>query len=255
MNQSSDLILRKLYSGFGRNAPKADPVNDGKGTIKSLEMDNFKLTRSLDLIQKKLDTYDKSNLTMAQKNAIKPLLLERQEIQNKISFNRGSILLLRKSINVHETTKDTNTVVSNIKNLNIATKELSSQQDLGDVDSIMNDLSEIIDDTTDFQESLSTNPLSGNQPTGDDLFNDFINEDEPIGIREEVVIIEKKQPVLTQPRTNKQFKDSFYKESEYDELEKLEVAQTRSKFTVYNRNKSKGGGGGNNDIEKSYGFT
>src|SRR4029079_9598277 len=142
----------------------------------------------------------------------------RAELKQKIQFNNNSILLMRKSINVHDTTKVTQTVVSNIKNLNIATKELSTQQDVGNVDNIMNDLSELMDDNNDFQDALSTNPLS-NQPTTDDLLNEFINEDVVINVKEDPEPLPpQKKPLLINKPKNPEFNQSSYDDNLYKEL-------------------------------------
>lgn len=253
-NRPSDVIIKGLFSGFSNNKVQSDPVHDTRGTISQLEMDNLKNTRSLDQIQKKLDRYDKDRLTTSQKDSIKPLLAERAELKQKIQFNNNSILLMRKSINVHDTTKVTQTVVSNIKNLNIATKELSTQQDVGNVDNIMNDLSELMDDNNDFQDALSTNPLS-NQPTTDDLLNEFINEDVVINVKEdpEPSLPTQKKPLLINKPKNPEFNQSSYDDNLYKELDSIKVPPSKFKVAVYNKTTTTNKN--NNNIENHLGWT
>lgn len=251
-NRPSDVIIKGLFSGFSNNKVQSDPVHDTRGTISQLEMDNLKNTRSLDQIQKKLDRYDKDRLTTSQKDSIKPLLAERAELKQKIQFNNNSILLMRKSINVHDTTKVTQTVVSNIKNLNIATKELSTQQDVGNVDNIMNDLSELMDDNNDFQDALSTNPLS-NQPTTDDLLNEFINEDVVINVKEDPEPLPtQKKPLLINKPKNPEFNQSSYDDNLYKELDSIKVPPSKFKVAVYNKTTTNKN---NNNIENHLGWT
>ena len=250
----SDVILKKLFSGFTPQKPP-DPVNDSKGTINRLEMDNMKNTRALNNIQTKLDQYDKDNLTESQIASIKPLLSEREELKSKITFNNNSILLLKKTINVHETTKDTHAIVSNIKNLNIATKELNTLQDIGNVDDIMTDLGGIMEDNNEFKEALTTNPITGGQNDDNDLLNSFMNEDKVVIKQKEVIskpivnINSNKRPLLVNTTKNDSFNQSFYDDKLYNELDDIKIPQSRLKVSVYNKKNST-----TNNIENNLGW-
>lgn len=235
--RTSDVIMRTIFSGF--NKPKSDPVNETKESISKLETDRIKNNRALSLNKKELDKFPKKNLTQPQKDRLKPLLAERKELMNKSNFIDNSILLLRKTINVHEITKDTQVITSNINNLNIATRELNKNQSIGNVDNVMSDLSELLDDTNDYQEALTTNSLTNNYDDTD-LLNEFINEDDYHEYHEEEPII-LNTPVLKKPLII-QSKNVSYSESNDDylfkELETIKVPQTKLKFNVINNKNS-----------------
>jgi hypothetical protein len=242
----SDLLIKTFYSGY--NQPLVDPVKQGKVTIKSLELDSSKLHRQLELIQSKLNKIDKNRITPTIRVTVDALLAEELEVSKQIGITQKSILMLKKTINVHETTKGTQTLVSNIKDLNTATREIVTQTNIGSVDNVMNDLSELMDDNTVFQEALTTNTLVGNEPTSDDLFNAFMNKDcieeELINPIQNKVTETTKRPLLV--NSNKKIYTDSYGEEDYKELDNLVVPKTKPKFSIY---------GKTSDIEKMYGFT
>lgn len=137
---------------------------------KKITIYNHEISR----IEAQCESYRNRDLEEFEEDTLKLLLAEKRDYEILRRNLIDQKLILKKSINHYDSTKDLQEITTNLTELNSATKELKTTE-VDNIDTIMDDLNEILEDGNEKSQSLTSNNLYTPYKT-EDLLTKFKNE-------------------------------------------------------------------------------